>query len=81
MLQLKDISYEVDGKRILDHVSIDLNDHFVVITGPNGSGKSTLAKVIAGILTPTEGQILLDGEDHRAGKKRDQLCVSAAGTL
>ena len=63
MLQLKDISYEVDGKRILDHVSIDLNDHFVVITGPNGSGKSTLAKVIAGILTPTEGQILLDGED------------------
>ena len=63
MLQLKDISYEVDGKRILDHVSIDLNDHFVVITGPNGSGKSTLAKVIAGILAPTEGQILLDGED------------------
>ena len=33
------------------------------ITGPNGGGKSTLAKMIAGIIRPTEGQILLDGED------------------
>ena len=33
------------------------------MTGPNGSGKSTLAKIIAGILTPTSGRILLDGED------------------
>ena len=36
---------------------------FVAITGPNGGGKSTLAKLIAGIVTPTSGQILLDGED------------------
>ena len=35
----------------------------MAITGPNGGGKSTLAKVIAGILTPTQGRILLDGED------------------
>ena len=35
----------------------------MAITGPNGGGKSTLAKLIAGIVTPTSGQILLDGED------------------
>ena len=36
---------------------------FVVITGPNGGGKSTLAKVVTGIMAPTAGRILLDGED------------------
>ena len=35
----------------------------VAITGPRQSGKSTLAKIIAGIITPTEGKIYLDGED------------------
>ena len=35
----------------------------MVITGPNGSGKSTLAKVIAGILQPSQGRILFQGED------------------
>lgn len=35
----------------------------MVITGPNGSGKSTLAKLIMGIITPTAGQIILNGED------------------
>ena len=44
-------------------VSLKIDDKIVVITGPNGGGKSTLAKVIAGIVKPTSGQILLDGED------------------
>lgn len=64
MLELQHISYEAeDGKVILDDISASVSDHFVVITGPNGSGKSTLAKVIAGIIKPTAGKILLDGED------------------
>jgi len=49
---------------IVRNVSLTIDSNkFVVITGPNGSGKSTLAKLIAGILTPTEGQILFEGED------------------
>ncbi len=67
MLELKNISYQVDaeGQRrdILQDVSLTIDEGFVAITGPNGGGKSTLAKVIAGIITPTSGQILLDGED------------------
>lgn len=64
MLELQNIYYETeDGKLILDDINVKIEDHFVVITGPNGSGKSTLAKVIAGIIKPTSGKILFDGED------------------
>ena len=67
MLELRNITYEVednqDNKEILKDVSLTIDEHFVAITGPNGSGKSTLAKIIAGILKPTSGKILLDGED------------------
>ena len=67
MLELKNISYIVneDGKEkaILKDINLTVNEHFVAITGPNGGGKSTLAKIIAGIIKPTTGQILLDGED------------------
>ena len=64
MLELKNICYEVeDNKEIMRDISLQIEDHFVAITGPNGGGKSTLAKIIAGIVKPTSGQILLDGED------------------
>lgn len=64
MLELKNISYIVEGeKEILKDINLSFNEKFVAITGPNGSGKSTLAKLIAGIIKPTSGQILLDGED------------------
>lgn len=67
MLELQHISFvAADGdsnKEILNDVSFRVDEPFVAITGPNGSGKSTLAKIIAGILMPSEGKILLDGED------------------
>lgn len=69
MLELKNVSFSVENedgttKDILKNVCLTIeNDKFVVVTGPNGSGKSTLAKLIMGIISPTEGSILLDGED------------------
>lgn len=67
MLQLKNISFSAeneDGKKeILKDISMDIDNGFLAITGPNGGGKSTLAKIIAGIIKPTSGRILLDGED------------------
>ena len=64
MLEFKNVSYQTpDGKYILRDVSLKIDDRFVAVTGPNGSGKSTMAKLIAGIYTPSAGQILLDGVD------------------
>ncbi len=70
MLELKNICYSAESengsKDILKNINLKLDNGFAVITGPNGGGKSTLAKIIAGILTPTSGQIILDGEDITA---------------
>ena len=68
MLELKDIAFKVNmngqEKEILKNINLKFdNKKFIVITGPNGSGKSTLAKIIAGILLPTQGQILFGGQD------------------
>ncbi len=67
MLELKNISFTAeneDGKKqIIKDVSLKISEKFVAFTGPNGGGKSTLAKIIMGIIKPTSGQILLDGED------------------
>lgn len=63
MLELRDICYEVEGHKIIDNVSLTIDKGFTAITGPNGSGKSTLAKIIAGIIVPSSGSIILDGED------------------
>ena len=71
MLELRDITYTVSAPEgeltILDHISLTIPDHrLVVFTGPNGGGKTTLAKVIMGLVTPTSGQIVYNGQDVTA---------------
>ncbi|WP_040197445.1 ABC transporter ATP-binding protein [Candidatus Soleaferrea massiliensis] len=82
MLSLKNISISVEeDKSILKNIDLEIGDgKFVVITGPNGGGKSTLAKVIAGILTPSEGRIYLDGQDitEKSITERAKLGISFA---
>ena len=66
MLELKNICFEAedDQKEILKDINLKVPaGKFMVITGPNGGGKSTLARIIAGIQTPTKGQILFEGQD------------------
>lgn len=61
--------------RALRNVNLDIEDgEFVGVMGTTGSGKSTLIQLIAGLIAPTEGKILLDGEDINAKKyDRDVL--------
>lgn len=64
MLELKNICFMRDNKKILDNINLTIDtDKFVVITGPNGSGKSTLAKIIMGIEKPDSGKVILEGQD------------------
>ena len=78
MLEIKNLHVEVEGKKILNGLSLTVNKGQVAaIMGPNGSGKSTLAYVLAGKpgYEATEGDVLLDGQsilelspDQRAAK-------------
>ena len=62
-LELRNISKSFPGVKALDHVSFKVRKGTThVLCGENGAGKSTLMKIINGIYTPDEGEILLDGK-------------------
>ena len=64
MLELKNICFTRDNKKILDNINVKIDDDkLIAITGPNGSGKSTICKIIMGIEKPDSGQVILNGED------------------
>lgn len=64
VLEVKNVSKSFDDKKILDNVSIKLNrGEIVSLIGSSGSGKTTLFNIIAGIMKPDEGNVILEGED------------------
>lgn len=63
-LSVKDISIDIQSKRIVKEVSLNVeNNQTVGIVGPNGCGKSTLLKAIYKIIKPKDGTIFLDNID------------------
>jgi len=59
-------SYQAENGEIfaLDHISFAMKKgEFISIVGPSGCGKSTLLSIIAGLLPPTSGSVLLDGRE------------------
>ena len=61
-LKIDGITYELDGQTLIKNVSFSIDKgEFVTIIGSSGSGKSTLLKIIASLLTPSKGEIYLDG--------------------
>ena len=62
-LEIKNIRKKIGNVEILKGIDIDLEKGgFLVLVGPSGCGKSTLLNAIAGLLPPTSGDIVIDGE-------------------
>lgn len=63
ILECKALSKRYSGKEALSSVDLKVGRGRIVgLLGPNGSGKTTLIKLASGLLTPTLGQILIDGK-------------------
>jgi branched-chain amino acid transport system ATP-binding protein len=63
-LEVREVTVRFGGNVALDGVSIDAQPGLVTgLIGPNGAGKTTLFNVITGLLPPSGGQVLMDGEN------------------
>jgi putative ABC transport system ATP-binding protein len=67
-LEVRDLvkTFALDGTTInaVDGVSFQVKSgEFVALVGPSGSGKTTMLSILAALLTPTAGQVIIDGQD------------------
>ena len=73
MLVVNKVSKTFGGVKAVQGISLSIRERTIYsVIGPNGAGKTTLFNLISGIYTPSEGQILLDGEDI-ANESPDKL--------
>jgi putative ABC transport system ATP-binding protein len=75
VIELRQVSkdYKIGGtrQRVLNHVDVRVAPgDFISIAGPSGSGKTTLAHILGGLTTPTEGELLVDGQPMQRVRDR-----------
>lgn len=69
-VSIMNASKNIKGSKILENITLEFNSGKVYgLEGPNGSGKTMLLRLIAGLIRPTEGEVLVDGK--RLGKDLD----------
>ncbi len=84
LLSCRDLSFCWNSEAGLEHVDLTLNSNDRLgIIGPNGAGKSTLLKLLAGLLRPISGDILLSGQplsQYSLSEKARKLALLAQDT-
>jgi putative ABC transport system ATP-binding protein len=78
ILETKSVSkiYETGDLKVkaVDQATINIKaGEFVALVGPSGSGKTTMLAMLAALLTPSEGQVIIDGQDLSQMKERQRV--------
>ncbi|WP_443661234.1 ABC transporter ATP-binding protein [Clostridium sp.] len=87
MIEFKNVNKSFNGRQILKDINITIkNEELVVLIGPSGCGKTTTLKMINKLLTPTSGEILINGKkigDQNTIKLRRNMgyVIQQAGLL
>jgi putative ABC transport system ATP-binding protein len=80
ILSAEGVGYVRDGNTILADVDVEIRPgERVAVVGPSGSGKTTLLAILAGLLTPTSGRVLFDGQPLAEPATRNGLAVVLQG--
>jgi ABC-2 type transport system ATP-binding protein len=76
MIQLINLTKQYRGIRAVDRISLKVKKgaRFGFL-GPNGAGKTTTIKMMAGVLRPTEGRIIINGYDFAASPSAIKQCI------
>ena len=80
-IELKDVSFRYPNadEDTLSHINLTIHPReCLAIVGLNGAGKTTLVKLICGFYDPTEGQVLLNGQDIRQYNRHDYYMLFSA---
>lgn len=77
-IDIQELEYAIEGQLVLSDVNLTLTEQRVGVVGRNGSGKSTFARLVAGLISPTNGTIRVNGLDLA---KNRRAAVSEVGIL
>jgi len=69
MIELDNVSQKFGDLTVLKNINLTLTERRIAIVGANGSGKSTLARLLNGLVTPSEGDVRIDGLSTRTDAK------------
>ena len=76
MIEVKNLNKSFGEKQVLRDINVRFEDGKTnLIIGQSGSGKTVLVKNIVGLLSPDSGQVLYDGRDFVAMRKREQVMM------
>ncbi len=76
MIKLINLTKLYRGLRAVDHIDLEVGRGVIFgFLGPNGAGKTTTIKMIAGVLKPTEGRIIIDGKDLAKEPSEAKSCM------